>query len=171
MKRFTFNMSIKVGKKSPPVQRCVNWMAAGAMFSDRILTVSPTYAWELVNLPEKGVELDDIFSEKGVTGIVNGVKEGVSPENKLFATKVKLPSTFGLKDVDEKKASLKAMMQKKFGLAVSPTAPLCVFIGRMDLQKGFDYMLAALERELDSLEVQLITIGTGRTDLVTSLKT
>lgn len=77
----------------PPVARCINWMAAAAKYVDRILTVSPTYAWELINLPEMGVELDDIFAAKGVTGIVNGVKEGVSPTSAAFVKKCKMLST------------------------------------------------------------------------------
>merc|ERR1719324_1757324 len=41
----------------------------------------------------------------------------------------------------------------------------------MDLQKGYDYLLAALGALLESLEMQLIIIGTGRADLVASTKT
>mmetsp|Transcript_26038 Transcript_26038/g.72785 ORF Transcript_26038/g.72785 Transcript_26038/m.72785 type:complete len:205 (+) Transcript_26038:345-959(+) len=41
----------------------------------------------------------------------------------------------------------------------------------MDSQKGYDYLLAALRATLDTLELQLIIIGTGRADLVASTKT
>merc|ERR1719198_2357977 len=98
-----------------------------------------------MNLPEMGFELDDIFAAKGVTGIVNGVKETVSPMNSTFVKKAEMPSTFSIKDVDEKKAELKAMLQDLYGLPRSAETPLCVFVGRMDLQKGYDYLLAALQ--------------------------
>mmetsp|Transcript_92656 Transcript_92656/g.288293 ORF Transcript_92656/g.288293 Transcript_92656/m.288293 type:complete len:203 (-) Transcript_92656:134-742(-) len=40
----------------------------------------------------------------------------------------------------------------------------------MDLQKGYDYLLAALNAVLDKVDLQLIIIGTGRADLVSSTK-
>jgi granule-bound starch synthase len=43
-------------------------------------------------------------------------------------------------------------------------------VGRMDLQKGYDYLLAALQAILAKLDMQLIIIGTGRADLVASTK-
>jgi len=170
MSDFTFAMPLKVGRTETPVRRCLNWLAAAAKHADRILTVSPTYAWELVNLPEMGCELDGIFAERGVTGIVNGVKEAVDPASAAFATRCKLLAPFGPQDVDERKAELKRHLQEAYGLPVRADAPLCVFVGRMDLQKGYDYLLAALRAVLEGLELQLIVIGTGRADLVASTK-
>jgi granule-bound starch synthase len=167
---FTFRMPRKVGRTEPKLERCMNWMAAGAKYADRILTVSPTYAWELLNLPEMAAELEDIFTLKGVTGIVNGVKEAVSPANEVFAVKAKMPSSFTSKDVDEKKAELKATLQEMYGLKVSPETALCVFVGRLDLQKGYDYLCAALSAVLESVNIQIIIIGTGRADLVATTK-
>jgi granule-bound starch synthase len=145
-------------------------MAAAALHVDQIITVSPTYAWELCNLPEMGVNLDDIFAEKGVVGIVNGVKTAVNPDNEAFVKKAKMLSAFSVKDVDVKKAELKAYLQEFYGLPVSATTPLAIFLGRMDLQKGYDYLLAALTTVLDELDMQVIIIGTGRADLVASTK-
>merc|ERR1712048_1039257 len=170
MKKFTYKMSLKVGRTEEPVKRCVNWMAAAALHVDKILTVSPTYAWELMNLPEMGVNLDDIFQEKGVVGIVNGIKTAISPNEAAFVKKAKMLSTFSVKDVDLKKAELKAYLQEMYGLPVSPTTPLCIFIGRMDLQKGYDYLLAALTSVLETIDLQIILVGTGRADLVASTK-
>lgn len=171
MKTFTFNMSLKVGRTEKPVPHCINWMAAATTYVDKILTVSPTYAWELINLPEMGVNLDEIFMAKGVTGIVNGVKETVDPANPSFAMQSKMLSPFSVKDVDMKKAELKAHLQELYGLPTSLETPLCVFVGRMDLQKGYDYLLAALASVLETVDLQVILIGTGRADLVASTKT
>jgi granule-bound starch synthase len=170
IKTFTFKMSLKVGRTEKPVARCINWLAGAATYVDKILTVSPTYAWELINLPEMGVNLDELFAKKGVTGIVNGVKEAVNPENESFAMKAKMLSTFGVKDVDVKKAEMKKYLQELYGLPVSPKTPLCIFVGRMDLQKGYDYLLEALTTVLDKVDLQVILIGTGRADLVASTK-
>merc|ERR1712151_823195 len=65
---------------------------------------------------------------------------------------------------------LKAYLQELYGLPVSPQTPLCVFIGRMDLQKGYDYLLAALTSVLETVDLQIIIVGTGRADLVASTK-
>ena len=48
-------------------------MKAGVLESDRVLTVSPHYAQELVSGEDKGVELDNIIRKTGITGIVNGM--------------------------------------------------------------------------------------------------
>mmetsp|Transcript_39976 Transcript_39976/g.94155 ORF Transcript_39976/g.94155 Transcript_39976/m.94155 type:complete len:751 (+) Transcript_39976:131-2383(+) len=170
LKEFTFEMPLKVGKQHKKVPRCLNWMAGGAKFVDRILTVSPTYAWELLSLPEKSVELEDIFRTKGITGIINGAKETVSPLSEMFVKKAKMLSMFGPSNVDEKKAELKTYLQGKYGLPISEDTALCVFLGRMDLQKGYDYLLAALEATLATLDIQVVIVGTGRADLVASSK-
>lgn len=60
-----YNKPIK-GKK-------INWMKAGILESDRVMTVSPHYAQELVSGEDKGVELDNIIRKTGITGIVNGM--------------------------------------------------------------------------------------------------
>ena len=47
----------------------INWLKAGVLASDRVVTVSPTYARELTAGPDKGVELEGVFaslpSERG----------------------------------------------------------------------------------------------------------
>ena len=53
--------------------RKINWMKAGILESDRILTVSPYYAQELVSGIARGVELDNIIRSCGITGIINGM--------------------------------------------------------------------------------------------------
>nr|GFA46556.1 granule-bound starch synthase [Tanacetum cinerariifolium] len=53
----------------------INWMKAVILESDKVLTVSPYYAEELVSAPDKGVELDNIIRKRGIKGIVNGMDE------------------------------------------------------------------------------------------------
>lgn len=57
----------------PVKGRKINWMKAGILESDRVLTVSPYYAQELVSGIERGVELDTILRLTTVTGILNGM--------------------------------------------------------------------------------------------------
>ena len=53
---------------------CLNWMKAGILYADRVTTVSPSYAHEIMT-SEYGCGLDQILRmESGkVTGIVNGI--------------------------------------------------------------------------------------------------
>jgi len=39
----------------------LNWLKAGFLSADKLLTVSPNYAEEITSDPEKGVELDDVI--------------------------------------------------------------------------------------------------------------
>ncbi|KAK7857845.1 granule-bound starch synthase 1 [Quercus suber] len=61
------------GYEKPVKGRKINWMKAGILESDRVLTVSPCYAQELVSGEDKGVELDNILRKTGIQGIVNGM--------------------------------------------------------------------------------------------------
>ena len=47
-------------------------MKAGILESDRVVTVSPYYAQELLSGPAKGVELDNVCRVATLTGITNG---------------------------------------------------------------------------------------------------
>merc|ERR1719388_151271 len=85
----TYKMAVKTGKMNKKVM-CINTMAAGLQYADRVLTVSPTYALEVSTDPEKGVELEGLFKLGRCTGILNGVKEGVSPSNPVFVQKAGL---------------------------------------------------------------------------------
>ncbi|KAK7854189.1 granule-bound starch synthase 1 [Quercus suber] len=61
------------GYEKPVKGRKINWMKAGILESDKVLTVSPYYAQELVSGEDKGVELDNIIRKTGIQGIVNGM--------------------------------------------------------------------------------------------------
>jgi granule-bound starch synthase len=134
------------------------------------LTVSPTYALEVSTIPEKGVELQDLFAAKKCTGIVNGVTEGVSPLNETFLAKASITcGPFTAASVDAAKSEMKSNYLNTSSLPASKCPMIC-FIGRLDVQKGYDLMLAALEQVLPELEMQFIIIGSGRQDLVTKTK-
>lgn len=79
--------------EKPVKGRKINWMKAGILESDKILTVSPYYAEELVSGPDKGVELDNILRKTTIQGIVNGMDvQEWNPMTDKF-TSVKFNST------------------------------------------------------------------------------
>jgi len=148
----------------------VNSIAAGLLYCDLALTVSPTYATEISTLPEKGVELQELYKAKQCTGILNGIKEAVSPLNEVFLKKAKITcGPFTADTVDKAKAEMKKTYQKVAGLPAT-SGPMLCFIGRLDVQKGYDLIITALEEVLPTTEMQVVIIGSGRADLVARTK-
>jgi len=165
----TFKMPLRIGKYNEKVN-CVNSMAAGLRYCDRALTVSPSYAVECSKDPEKGVELEDLFALSRVTGVLNGVKEGVSPAEKNFVTKTMMScGTFTPATAVAAKDELKAGYRAQNNLPASE-GPLMCFIGRLDAQKGYDLLLESLIDVLEDTEMQIVIVGAGRADLVAQTK-
>jgi granule-bound starch synthase len=161
----TFKMPLRVGKYNQKVN-CINTMAAALRYADRTLTVSPSYAVECSTDPEKGVELEKLFALGNVTGILNGVKEGVSPSDQGFVTKTQMIcGTYTAETADTAKAELKALYRAQNNLPAID-GPLMCFIGRLDAQKGYDLLLESLVDVLETTEMQVVIVGAGRADLV-----
>ncbi|XP_050230305.1 granule-bound starch synthase 1, chloroplastic/amyloplastic-like isoform X2 [Mercurialis annua] len=141
----------------PVKGRKINWMKAGILESDGVLTVSPYYARELVSGVKRGVELDNIIHKIGITGIINGmdVQEWNPATDKYIGIKYKAAT------VMEAKPLLKEALQAEVGLPVDRNIPLIGFIGRLEEQKGSDIMVAAIS-QLAEYNVQIVILGTGK---------
>eukprot|EP00195_Chlamydomonas_chlamydogama_P008203 CAMPEP_0202903866 /NCGR_PEP_ID=MMETSP1392-20130828/26767_1 /ASSEMBLY_ACC=CAM_ASM_000868 /TAXON_ID=225041 /ORGANISM="Chlamydomonas chlamydogama, Strain SAG 11-48b" /LENGTH=611 /DNA_ID=CAMNT_0049591215 /DNA_START=59 /DNA_END=1891 /DNA_ORIENTATION=+ len=142
----------------------VNWLKAGILSSDKVLTVSPNYATEITSGPAKGVELNNYLKAApgGVEGIVNGmdVEEWDPATDKLLTVK------YDKTNVYAGKAAAKEALQADVGLPVDPSAPLFGFIGRLEEQKGVDILLEALPKFLAANpKAQVVILGTGKASL------
>eukprot|EP00891_Asterochloris_glomerata_P004602 jgi/Astpho2/4602/e_gw1.00067.54.1_t len=147
------------GKRYPKV----NWMKAGFMTADKLLTVSPHYAKEIASNVAKGVELDNVIrAAGGVEGIVNGMDTtDWNPSVDKF-----LDVKYDADTVEEGKAIAKETLQAELGLPVDPSVPLFGYIGRLEEQKGVDILMAALPKALaGSQKVQVAILGTGKKSL------
>ncbi|KAL3685048.1 hypothetical protein R1sor_003070 [Riccia sorocarpa] len=143
-----------------------NWMKAGFLESDILLTVSPNYAQELQDGPDKGVELDNIVVEKGIKGIVNGMDvQEWNPATDKF-----IDINYDATNVLDVKPSLKEALQAEVGLPINPDVPVLGFIGRLEEQKGSDILAEAAAEFLEE-DVQLIVLGTGKKHLEKQLET
>ncbi|KAF8379916.1 hypothetical protein HHK36_027381 [Tetracentron sinense] len=145
------------GYNKPVKGRKINWMKAGILESDRVFTVSPYYAEELVSSVEKGVELDNIIRKTGITGIVNGmdVQEWNPSSDKYINVK------YDATTVMDAKPLLKEALQAEVGLPVDRNIPLIGFIGRLEEQKGSDILAAAIPQFIGE-NVQIVVLGTGK---------
>ncbi|XP_002974509.2 granule-bound starch synthase 1b, chloroplastic/amyloplastic [Selaginella moellendorffii] len=153
------------GYDKPVKGRKINWMKAGFLHSDIVLTVSPNYARELISGPEKGVELDDIGRKTCIWGIVNGmdVQEWDPSADKFLAVR------YNLNTVLEAKLVLKEALQAEVGLPINPDVPVIGFIGRLEEQKGSDILAEAVADFINE-DVQLIVLGTGKKTYEEQLK-
>ncbi|KAK4848695.1 hypothetical protein QYF36_016199 [Acer negundo] len=147
----------KVRYDKPVKGRKTNWMKAGILELDRVLTVSPYYAKELVSGEDKGVELDSILQKTGVTGIVNGmdVQEWNPLTDKYTSVK------FDASTVTDAKPLVKETLQAEVGLPVDKNIPVIGFIGRLEEQKGSDILVEAIPQFIKE-NVQIIVLGTGK---------
>ena len=135
---------------------CLNWMKAGILYADRVTTVSPSYAYEIMTT-EFGCGIDQILRmESGkVSGIVNGIDTDLyNPE-----TDPLLDYHFNKSDLSGK-AQNKAKLQEKVGLPVRPDVPMIGIVSRLTRQKGFDVVVEGLHRMLQE-DVQIVLLGTG----------
>ncbi|KAJ4728024.1 Starch synthase, chloroplastic/amyloplastic [Melia azedarach] len=145
------------GYDKPVKGRKINWMKAGILESDKVLTVSPYYAQELVSGVEKGVELDNILRKTGIMGIVNGmdVQEWNPLSDKYLSVK------YDASTVMDAKPLLKEALQAEVGLPVDRNIPVIGFIGRLEEQKGSDILVAAIPQFIRE-NVQIVVLGTGK---------
>ncbi|GMH26664.1 hypothetical protein Nepgr_028507 [Nepenthes gracilis] len=145
------------GHNKPVKGRKINWMKAGILEADRVMTVSPYYAQEIASCAAKGVELNSIIHKTGITGIVNGmdVQEWNPFTDKFIVVK------YDAETVMEAKPILKETLQAELGLPVDRNIPLIGFIGRLEEQKGSDILAAAIPEFLVE-NVQIVILGTGK---------
>lgn len=137
--------------------RCVNTMKAGISCADRVVTVSPGYAWE-IQTPEGGWGMEGMLTSRSYA--LNGVLNGVDlvewdPDNDPH-----IYQNFNESNFAEGKKVNKAGLQKEMGLPERPEVPIIGFIGRLDYQKGADLVLGAAHWLLNQ-DVQIICLGTG----------
>lgn len=137
-----------------------NLLKAGIAYADRITTVSPSYAREIMT-PEFGCGLEGILSRRSadLVGILNGADYSIwSPENDPV-----LECTYSALNPDGKQAC-KAYLLDMLGLSPGlEHRPVLGFIGRLRGQKGIDIVLDIVP-ELMKLDVGLVVLGEGKAE-------
>lgn len=134
----------------------ISFLKAGLRYADRVTTVSPTYAKEILTT-EFGCGMEGVLRHRreDFIGILNGI------DDKLWdpACDPMLPHTFHVSDISGKRAC-KAALQQELGLPVSPETPLIGFVSRITHQKMADVILETLPW-LCAQDVQFVSIGEG----------
>ena len=150
----------------------INMMALALRTAEKITTVSPSYAKEILT-QQYGAGLEDILKrrEDDTSGIINGI------DNREWnpRTDTLIPATFSYDNMKGKK-ECKRSIQRIFGLEERDDIPLFALISRLASQKGFDELLlegeeCALERILKTGKCQVALIGTGDSRYISVLST
>jgi starch synthase len=134
----------------------IGYLKAGIRLADRITTVSPTYAREIMT-PEFGMALEGLLLSRArdVEGIVNGIDDSVwNP-----AADPSLPHNYTAFRIDQR-AGNRAALETRFGLAPNPDAPIFAVVSRLTTQKGLDLLLQALPLIIEQ-GGRLAVLGTG----------
>jgi starch synthase len=135
----------------------VSFIKAGLFYSDRLTTVSPTYARE-IQTPAFGWGLDGLLRARAsvLTGILNGVDTRVwDPGHDAI-----VPQFYGKEDATNGKEVAKAALQHRLGLEPVESALLFGVVSRLTPQKGLDLVLAGLP-DLVAHNRQLVLLGSG----------
>lgn len=148
----------------------INMMALALRTADKITTVSPTYAGEILT-QQYGAGLEDILKqrENDTLGIINGIDEKEwDPENDTL-----IPARFSKENMKGKE-ECRRLVQRLFGLEERNDIPIIALISRLASQKGFDELLlegeeCALERILKTRQCQVALIGTGDSRYISKL--
>lgn len=134
----------------------LGFLKAGIVYSNKVTTVSPTYAREIME-PEFGMGLEGLLTARqgDVSGILNGIDLDIwNPE-----TDSDLARTYSARSLKQKRINRKAVIER-FGLAPTDTAPLFCVISRLTTQKGIDVLLDALPT-LTERGARLAVLGSG----------
>jgi starch synthase len=139
----------------------VSFMKAGLFYSDRLTTVSPTYAQE-IQTPAFGWGLDGLLRSRA--GVLTGILNGVDPLVWDPRHDPVLPRAYGSDDALAGKRAAKAVLQRRLGLDQRDDLPLFGAVTRLTSQKGFDLLLDCLS-DYASDGHQLAILGSGDRNL------
>ncbi|MBQ6043368.1 MAG: glycogen synthase GlgA [Clostridia bacterium] len=135
---------------------CINLMKGAIVCADRVTTVSPTYAKEILS-PQFSHGLHYVLEQnKGkLCGILNGIDTSYYDP----ASDTELYANYSARSLKGKRAD-KEELQKLMGLPADPDIPVLAVISRLVDHKGIDLITLAADDILQK-ELQLIVLGTG----------
>ena len=143
----------------------VNLLKGGMLSADQVNTVSPGYAEEL-KTPLGGHGLHPFYQRLGqdFSGILNGCDYGQwNPEIDPH-----LPANYSSSD-RRGKVLCKTTLLEEAGLKYQPNIPLVGMVSRLTGQKGFSFLIPALQEILE-MDLQLVLLGDGEPGIADALK-
>jgi starch synthase len=134
----------------------INMLKSGVYFADKITTVSPTHARELLD-PIGSSGLAPYLERR--RGDLSGILNGADYEIWDPRTDPHLPVRFSAADLSGKDVC-RARVREIFGLEAGP-APVFGLVSRLVAQKGMGILRGILEGALRHCALQVVVLGTG----------
>ncbi len=130
----------------------ISFIKAGMMYSDATYTVSRKYSQEIAT-PRFGAGLDGVVrflkNQNRMFGFLNGIIESDWE-----------PTDFNRLNLNGKAAG-KAELQAQLGLPIDASKPIFILTSRLAEQKGFDYLLEAIDAAAALGDSQWVITGDG----------
>jgi len=145
---------------SPQELEClggVNFLKGGILHAGKVITVSPTYAQEILT-PAFGYGLDDVVRRRA--GALRGILNGVDRDEWNPADDKHIAKAFSAKQ-PAGKAECKAALLRELGLAGDRAVPLIGVVSRLWEQKGLDLAVGVLPKYLREGKFQFVLLGSG----------
>ena len=136
---------------------CINLMKGAVVLADKVSTVSPRYAEEILSA-EYSHGLDRILSENSykLCGILNGI-------DYVYYNAAKDPGisrNFTWRSIPAKYENKRAL-QEEVGLPVRSDVPMITVISRLASHKGLDLITDMMYDLLNERDVQFVVLGKG----------
>ncbi|BAC12365.1 bacterial glycogen synthase [Oceanobacillus iheyensis HTE831] len=133
----------------------INSLKSGIFHADKITTVSPTYAEEILT-PYYGAGLEEMLwnRREDLIGVLNGIDlKDYNP-----AIDKSLPVNY--RSARSKKIENRKLLYEEIGLNLKDGVPLYIMVTRLVEQKGIHLVQRILEEFLQE-DIQLIVLGNG----------
>jgi len=134
----------------------INFLKGALLFADKITTVSPSYAQEIMSA-EQGFGLEGVVRQRAadLVGILNGVDyHQWNPWMDPY-----LAHHYGESSLT-RKGACKEELRRKLGLPDKSDTPIIGMISRLTPQKGFDLVQSIFD-VLMQRDVQIVLLGSG----------
>lgn len=141
-----------------------NLTKGALMTADRLLTVSPGYASEMMT-PDGGFRLEELVKQKAF--VLNGILNGIDVVTYNPKTDQLIEMNYTVDTVEEGKRHCKVQLQERVGLDKNVEMVVVGFVGRLTAQKGIDLILEAMEWMMTDTgnkingHVQFLFLGNG----------
>ena len=137
----------------------ISFLKGGVNFSEKITTVSPTYAREIL-MPEYGFGFEGVLQRRApdLIGILNGIDVARwNPESDAL-----VPASYSAANLDGKREAKKALLRHVRMPAdeAALARPVIGLISRLTDQKGFD-LIGAAAAALMELDATWVMLGSG----------
>jgi starch synthase len=139
----------------------IGYLKASLRMSDRVTTVSPTYAAE-IRTHDGGMGLGGLL--EGRAGVVSGILNGIDTDVWNPATDLLIAANYDAATASARRPN-KSALQKRFGLKVDRKAMIFGVVSRLSWQKGLDMVLEGIDT-IVGLGGQVVLLGSGDKDLV-----